>query len=640
LIRVAKLHKTRVFPAKLITQLELCYVAQTDAVPAFKRFISFGSAQRLGYSLAAARRSSLRLGEIGMKTRTVLLIALVGTGMFLCEFAEAQFIGRRAFVGGVRNWGGRRWYGSGYPTYGGYYNMPAQTAYSSALREQSQVIAAQGIATKNRAQASLVYEQAREQYIANSKQWNAVLAERRRAKAALDAQKKADQAVRAEKNRQRPKPVRQPTPRLTSSQLDHATGKITWPEDFMGEEFAKDRREVESVLKVMAQGAASAPTMEALSDATSRMRKIVGTNAREYGFQKYAAMKKFLVSLAAEGTNAAGEVPVLVQQVGSDSSDKHFDAIMKLGTMGPKAAAAVPALTKALSSDDPVIQNQAIITLGEIGLAANSAESAVAQFLENDSPILQHSAIESLRKMGATSAGAIGRLRVLAKNDEPLTSVAAVWALAVLDPNSEATVLESIPRLIEALGNKEAHIRNDASIALAGIGSPAVEPLLAALEKGDGQVQLQVCDALQMIGPPAKPAVPALVGLLGNEDQQLARRAALALGNIGAEAEAGVPGIIRLLDHREPGVRTDAALALAGIGAGSKLAVTSLTELLKDKDSGVRMAAATALGNIGSDAGAASDALVATLGDSVGGVTISAAGALAQIGTPAVSAVV
>jgi hypothetical protein len=119
------------------------------------------------------------------------------------------------------------------------------------------------------------------------------------------------------------------------------------------------------------------------------------------------------------------------------------------------------------------------------------------------------------------------------------------------------------------------------------IGTPAVDPLIAALNDSDMNVRKAAGKALIEIGTPA---VEPLIAVLVHSDWEVRRSAVEALGQIG-DARAVEPLIAALKDRKEDVCKT-AGKALVEIGTP---AVEPLITALEDNDKDVRKAVAKAL---------------------------------------------
>ncbi|MDX1995140.1 MAG: HEAT repeat domain-containing protein [bacterium] len=130
-------------------------------------------------------------------------------------------------------------------------------------------------------------------------------------------------------------------------------------------------------------------------------------------------------------------------------------------------------------------------------------------------------------------------------------------------------------------------------------------------------------DVLEQIG---SPAVEPLIAALGNQNRFVRYRAAQVLGNI--KDERAVEPLISVLSDEHPVMRYTAASALGNIG--DKRAVEPLIAALGDTEADVRRFVAEALGEIG-DARAV-EPLIAALRDENVDVRANVVRALGKIG--------
>lgn len=185
-----------------------------------------------------------------------------------------------------------------------------------------------------------------------------------------------------------------------------------------------------------------------------------------------------------------------------------------------------------------------------------------------------------------------------------------------------------IPGLIRALDHPDPDIRYEAVEALGEIRDPATVAPLAILfsDAGYSGVRWKVAEALASIG---SPSVDVLIAALSHPDDDVRWKAAIALGEI-HDARAVEP-LIRLLSDPDRFVKGRTAIALGMIG---EQAVDPLIHALKEGDGNQRWGAAIALGKI-RDVRAV-DPLIRALADKYENVRAESATALAAIGTPAV----
>jgi HEAT repeat protein len=195
----------------------------------------------------------------------------------------------------------------------------------------------------------------------------------------------------------------------------------------------------------------------------------------------------------------------------------------------------------------------------------------------------------------------------------------AVDALGALRPAS------AVPALMEVLTDDQySAIRWKAAEALAQIGAPAVEPLIAVLSHEDEDVRWKAAIALGEIGDPR--AIEPLIALLRDEDRFVKGRAAYALGLIGTP---GVDALITALREGDGNLRWGAAIALGNIR--DPRSVRPLLTALGDRYENVRLESAAALVEIGSTAVETTREFITTAGEPE---ALEAVGVLGSMGTP------
>lgn len=243
----------------------------------------------------------------------------------------------------------------------------------------------------------------------------------------------------------------------------------------------------------------------------------------------------------------SGDVQGLVGAL--DDSDACWDAVNALGKVG---APAVEPLIEALKDRgrDPTARRLAGAALGSVGAPATEALT-----------------------------------EALTDSDETVRRWAADAFIKIEDPRA-------VEPLIQALKDESFAVRTAAAKALTPLRDPrAVAPLIEAL-RNDRENSVQVEAALANMGPPA---VEPLCAALQDKNVQVQRGAAFALGGI-RDARAVEPLIAMLHERDHWDVRATAANALGKLG--DVRAVEPLNQALQDEHGDVRERAAWALRRI------------------------------------------
>lgn len=89
-----------------------------------------------------------------------------------------------------------------------------------------------------------------------------------------------------------------------------------------------------------------------------------------------------------------------------------------------------------------------------------------------------------------------------------------------------------VKRLIAALQDPDPDVRQNLATALAKIGPAAVEPLTAALADDLPERRAGAAYALGQIGPPARSALPKLLDALDDKELDVRRQASYALSRL------------------------------------------------------------------------------------------------------------
>ena len=199
------------------------------------------------------------------------------------------------------------------------------------------------------------------------------------------------------------------------------------------------------------------------------------------------------------------------------------------------------------------------------------------------------------------------------------------------DTSNNGQSMESLPELIEGLGNDSESIGLSTAYALSEFGEPVVPMLMEAFEDESETVRRNAYYALNAIGAPA---VDPLIGNLKHLDSQVRETAAEALGDIGRFAQAAVPELVEALEDESEEVRSRAAEALGTVSQGESTAIPALSAALQDEEEGVRRDTILALARIGPYAVDAVDALGGMFSDENRYVRGDTVHALYRIDTP------
>jgi len=190
--------------------------------------------------------------------------------------------------------------------------------------------------------------------------------------------------------------------------------------------------------------------------------------------------------------------------------------------------------------------------------------------------------IADLVREGITGPGVEALAAALTRRATPLRPIVAVLGW---------TGRPALEALLGALGEPGVQASLDAAVM--GVGSDAVDPLVARVESGSRDERLAAAALLGRLGD--RRAVPALLSLLGTADADLATIAAGALATLG-DARA-LDEILPLFAHPRASVRQAAIAAVNSIGA--EATPVRVRARLEDSDSRVRECAIRVAGYFG-----------------------------------------
>ena len=209
-----------------------------------------------------------------------------------------------AFYGYRGRYGGG--YYGGYPGYyGGYYN------------DGSSLIRAQGQAQVDQSKAMVNYQEANSKYIDNQKKLAETYVARQKAlresiheKAEIDKelaqQKQAAIEAQKEKNLKLQESGLSPyynaassqdSETLNASQLNPATGEISWPESLMGPEYAESRQKLQELYSLKNSTGITSSLSQEINDEAVKMKSILRGQIKTMLPNDYLAARGFIEGL-------------------------------------------------------------------------------------------------------------------------------------------------------------------------------------------------------------------------------------------------------------------------------------------------------------------------------------------------------
>ncbi len=168
------------------------------------------------------------------------------------------------------------------------YGYGSGNSMSSLIRAQGQVAA-------SNAQATLNYEKARSQYLANQKQWAENYFKMKEERQEHDAREREKNKLSPETQAEIAK-IGLPHP-LGSDALDPVTGHITWPATLQASDYSKQREELDRLFEQRAQTSQAEGLTNKIRAATDAMTSHLRSNIEKMPAGDYMTARKFLDSL-------------------------------------------------------------------------------------------------------------------------------------------------------------------------------------------------------------------------------------------------------------------------------------------------------------------------------------------------------
>jgi lysophospholipase L1-like esterase len=237
------------------------------------------------------------------------------------------------------------------------------------------------------------------------------------------------------------------------------------------------------------------------------LRETLGAGAREEGALIEALATHASAAVRADCAEALGAlaprgpaaVPALFAALGDPSEPVRASAARALARVELRAGD-VPRLVEALGSRDGYVVAFAAWTLGNMGAAAQASVPALARALSRDDTNAVVAA--ALARIGPAAAGAVGVLQEALRSENPDRRWRAARTLGRIGP----AAAPAVPQLTAALADAHNAVRQHAARALGRIG-PAARPAAAALQKATGDrdaaVRREAKEALEHLSAPA-----------------------------------------------------------------------------------------------------------------------------------------
>ena len=176
----------------------------------------------------------------------------------------------------------------------------------------------------------------------------------------------------------------------------------------------------------------------------------------------------------------------------------------------------------------------------------------------------------------------------------------AAQSLAMFGPEAKP----ALPHLMQKIGDKEITVTLEGvwvsvSKAVAAIGPPAIDMLMATIPESDRVTYYGITAAISEMGEQAKSVAPKFIELLRDGPENRRWATIYTLSKMGDAALPAIPDYIENLNYDDFNLQVISCRALAELGPSSKAAVPKLLELMDRGILSSRTHAAMCLGAIG-----------------------------------------
>jgi HEAT repeat protein len=276
-----------------------------------------------------------------------------------------------------------------------------------------------------------------------------------------------------------------------------------------------------------------------------------------------------------------------------------------------------------LNHSSTKVRKLAVVVLGKVASKGEGAPSAVSALIRG---------LDDAQPMPVRMFAAVGLAQAGPAAEHAIEALCRAMDAPAANPNPPEPVG---PAGATGAANAEEVLRLNASLALRGIGAPAVPSLRRLLRASDRAVVIAAVETLGRIGPSACDASPDLQQLTTSADPKTRQACSCALIKITGNPAAGLPPLLHDIRSPDPSLRKHSLAYIGELLALGKSATPSILPGLTDSDPDVRAAAALTLSMIQADPAEIVPHLTNLLEDPAPDVRVSAAMALASLGRPA-----
>ena len=296
------------------------------------------------------------------------------------------------------------------------------------------------------------------------------------------------------------------------------------------------------------------------------------------------------------GLPAKAAAPALISQIREDEPSLALQSVIALGQLRSHPAQTLPALEKALHYKDLPVRLAAAHAIGRFSRQEIvKSLPALREALRREDPVLHAAICQTLAVAQEDAAPALPEILPLLPKGSRETRRLAIRAIGAM----KARAAEAIKPLLQLFTEDDASLREEASLAIAQIGEPALAPLIATLRTRRNLMQFlmmrrsrkrnQAARALGHLGAKAAPALAALQWAITKPDTR--QQAIWALGQIGAAARPTLSAILSYAQDSDPAIRAAVIEAIGKIGQQDQSILALLRESLQAADTRIRLQA-------------------------------------------------
>jgi HEAT repeat protein len=217
-------------------------------------------------------------------------------------------------------------------------------------------------------------------------------------------------------------------------------------------------------------------------------------------------------------------VPALAEALSSKLDSVRRNSVRALGNLGPAAGAAAPKLVEMLRDEDFMVRIHAAVALWQIQHRRQWLR-LLGETLHGGQESARYEAAMALGRLGHDATAAMAKLVEALRDSEPDTARAAAWALGQIGEKARDA-------LHPLLSDPDAGVRQRAVEALDWMGLAALRELAGALKNDSPAIRRAAARAIGRIGPQAAAAAPALLEATGDRDKSVREEAARALARV------------------------------------------------------------------------------------------------------------